>query len=170
MKKPDRVVTALVLTAALMLSLGAFGAAAEGATFEMPDGEGSVVVYDAEGVQPYNVTFDQRNATAAAYLDAVTYDPSDYSYTLATNYVPKKIRTAYSKPASVNIPTEAGRLIITDASGHVSWRTVEEGVQTVLDIADNMIWLLSCLESAKKAGIEMPAKEALPKTNFIRKE
>ena len=40
----------------------------------------------------------------------------------------------------------------------------------MLDIADNMIWLLSCLESAKKAGIEMPAKEALPKTNFIRKE
>ncbi len=44
----------------------------------------------------------------------------------------------------------------------------EEGVQTVKDIADNMIWLLRSLEAAKKTGVRMPEKEALPKTNFIR--
>lgn len=44
----------------------------------------------------------------------------------------------------------------------------EEGLQTVKDVADNMAWLMRCLECAKKAGIEMPEKDPLPKTNFVR--
>ena len=47
-------------------------------------------------------------------------------------------------------------------------RRDEEGVQTVKDIADNMVWLLRCLEAGRKAGIEMPEKGPLPKTHFIR--
>lgn len=47
-------------------------------------------------------------------------------------------------------------------------RRDEEGVQTLKDIADNMIWLLRCLEAGRKTGIEMPEKGPLPKTHFIR--
>lgn len=44
----------------------------------------------------------------------------------------------------------------------------EEGMQTMRILADNMAWLLKCIEYAKKAGIDKPAREAKIRTNFIR--
>ncbi len=44
----------------------------------------------------------------------------------------------------------------------------EEGVQTMKTLADNMVWLLKCIEAGKSAGIEQPQRETKIKTNFIR--
>ena len=44
----------------------------------------------------------------------------------------------------------------------------EEGIQTMTVLADNMAWLLKCIEAGKKAGINIPDREAKIRTNFIR--
>lgn len=43
-----------------------------------------------------------------------------------------------------------------------------EGLQTMRRLADNMAWLLGCIEAGKKAGIEPFAAEERIRTNFIR--
>ncbi len=43
----------------------------------------------------------------------------------------------------------------------------EEGLQTMRTLADNMAWLLRCIEAGKKAGIEIPEREPKLRTNFI---
>lgn len=44
----------------------------------------------------------------------------------------------------------------------------EEGIQTMRTLADNMLWLLSCIQAGKEKGIEHPLYEPKIKTNFIR--
>ncbi len=44
----------------------------------------------------------------------------------------------------------------------------EEGIQIMRVLADQMSWLLKCIEAGKQAGIEAPEGEAKIKTNFIR--
>ena len=44
----------------------------------------------------------------------------------------------------------------------------EEGIQTMRTLADNMAWLLQCIEAGKKKGVNLPQYEAKIKTNFIR--
>ncbi len=43
-----------------------------------------------------------------------------------------------------------------------------EGLQTMRNLADNMAWLLKCIESGKKNGINTPNNEKKYRTNFIR--
>lgn len=44
----------------------------------------------------------------------------------------------------------------------------EEGVQTIRILANNMSWLLKCIELGKQCGIAFPEPEPKIKTNFIR--
>lgn len=44
----------------------------------------------------------------------------------------------------------------------------EEGMQTMRTLANNMTWLLKCIEAGKNAGIEEPKNEKIIQTNFIR--
>ena len=43
-----------------------------------------------------------------------------------------------------------------------------EGMQTMRTLANNMAWLLKCINAGKKAGIELPKNETITRTNFIR--
>lgn len=43
-----------------------------------------------------------------------------------------------------------------------------EGLQTMRTLADNMAWLLKCIDCGKKNGIIVPEREAKIRTNFIR--
>ncbi len=43
-----------------------------------------------------------------------------------------------------------------------------EGLQTMRTLAENMAWLLKCIEAGKKAGVEDPVYEPFQATNFIR--
>ncbi len=43
-----------------------------------------------------------------------------------------------------------------------------EGLQTMRTLANNMAWLLKCIELGKQHGIELPAEEKRVATNFIR--
>ena len=43
-----------------------------------------------------------------------------------------------------------------------------EGLQTMRTLAENMAWLLRCIEAGKAAGVPAPQYEAPVKTNFIR--
>lgn len=43
-----------------------------------------------------------------------------------------------------------------------------EGLQTMRTLAQNVAWLLKCIEAGKEKGIEKPKYEAFTKTNFIR--
>ena len=44
----------------------------------------------------------------------------------------------------------------------------EEGMQTMRNLARNMIWMMRCIEAGKAAGIPYPATESGARTNFIR--
>lgn len=44
----------------------------------------------------------------------------------------------------------------------------EEGMQTMRTLGNNMAWLLKCIEQGKKVGIDIPKKEDVIKTNYIR--
>ena len=44
----------------------------------------------------------------------------------------------------------------------------EEGLQTMRSLANNMAWLLKCIELGKENGILFPEKEPPIRTNFIR--
>lgn len=44
----------------------------------------------------------------------------------------------------------------------------EEGLQTMRTLANNMAWLLKCIEAGKQAGITYPEREPMIRTNFIR--
>lgn len=44
----------------------------------------------------------------------------------------------------------------------------EEGMQTMRTLAQNMAWLLRCIEAGKRCGISMPQHEPKLRTNFIR--
>lgn len=46
-------------------------------------------------------------------------------------------------------------------------RRDEEGLQTMRTLGQNMAWLLKCIDSGKKAGIEMPVYEPRLWTHFI---
>ncbi len=43
-----------------------------------------------------------------------------------------------------------------------------EGVQTMRTLGNNMAWLLKCIEAGKNAGISLPEREPVIRTNFIR--
>jgi len=43
-----------------------------------------------------------------------------------------------------------------------------EGVQTMHNLANNMAWILKCIESAKEKNIPLPSLEFGTRTNFIR--
>lgn len=44
----------------------------------------------------------------------------------------------------------------------------EEGMQTMRTLANNMAWLLKCIEAGKEKGISFPEREPFVRTNFIR--
>lgn len=44
----------------------------------------------------------------------------------------------------------------------------EEGMQTMRTLANNMAWLLKCIEAGKKVGIKEPENEKIISTNFIK--
>ena len=44
----------------------------------------------------------------------------------------------------------------------------EEGLQTMRTLANNMAWLLKCIEAGKEKGITFPERETVISTNFIR--
>lgn len=44
----------------------------------------------------------------------------------------------------------------------------EEGIQTMTTLADNMAWLLKCIQAGRENGINIPEREAKIRTNFIR--
>ena len=43
-----------------------------------------------------------------------------------------------------------------------------EGLQTMRTLADNIAWILKCIDAGRKAGIEKPAREPRQATHFIR--
>lgn len=43
-----------------------------------------------------------------------------------------------------------------------------EGLQTVRNLANNMVWILKCIEIGKKAGLNAPQADMSAWTNFIR--
>lgn len=43
-----------------------------------------------------------------------------------------------------------------------------EGLQTMRTLAENMAWLLQCIQAGKDAGITFPKEEPRLRTNFIR--
>ena len=44
----------------------------------------------------------------------------------------------------------------------------EEGMQTMRRLAQNMAWLLKCIEAGREAGVPLPVAEKKVQTNLIR--
>ncbi len=47
-------------------------------------------------------------------------------------------------------------------------RQDEEGLQTMRALADNIAWLLKCIEAGRQAGVQRPVREPRKYTHFIR--
>ena len=47
-------------------------------------------------------------------------------------------------------------------------RQDQEGLQTMRALADNIAWILKCIEAGRKAGIGKPEREPRLRTHFIR--
>lgn len=47
-------------------------------------------------------------------------------------------------------------------------RSDEEGMQTMRNLAREMVWMIKCIDAGKKAGIDHPEPEETAVTNFIR--
>lgn len=45
----------------------------------------------------------------------------------------------------------------------------EEGMQTMRNLARNMIWMMQCFELGKKEGVQYPAIETEACTNFVKR-
>ncbi len=43
-----------------------------------------------------------------------------------------------------------------------------EGMQTMRTLANNIAWLIKCIDCAKKNGVELPEREISVRTNFIK--
>lgn len=46
----------------------------------------------------------------------------------------------------------------------------EEGMQTMRNLARNMIWMMRCFEEGRKSGVPYPATETSFTTNFIKRD
>ena len=44
----------------------------------------------------------------------------------------------------------------------------KEGLQTMRILGRNMAYMLKCLEAGQKAGVELPSREPVVFTNFVR--
>ena len=44
----------------------------------------------------------------------------------------------------------------------------KEGLQTMRNLAQNMAWLIKCINAGKEAGIDIPTAETGERTSFIR--
>ena len=44
----------------------------------------------------------------------------------------------------------------------------EEGMQTMRNLARNLLWMIQCIQAGKAAGIQPPQAERSARTNFIR--
>ena len=42
-----------------------------------------------------------------------------------------------------------------------------EGMQTMRTLGNNMAYMLKCIEAGRSAGVEVPVKEEIIRTNFI---
>jgi hypothetical protein len=47
-------------------------------------------------------------------------------------------------------------------------RQDKEGLQTMRRLAQNMAWMLKCIEAGRRAGVPEPVAEPWTPTNFIR--
>ena len=43
-----------------------------------------------------------------------------------------------------------------------------EGMQTMRNLARNLLWMIQCIQAGKAAGIQPPQAERSARTNFIR--
>ena len=124
------------------------------------------------------VYFASPNGTLLALLDRLFYSNLHTDWTMKVG-------------ASVSIARRAGTTTTMDALNKYFLKTNmpvvpshywsiahgtspdeviqdKEGMQTMRTLADNMAWLLKCIEAGKAAGINVPKLEAPVHTNFIR--
>ena len=47
-------------------------------------------------------------------------------------------------------------------------RQDQEGLQTMRALADNIAWILKCIDAGRKAGIDKPSREPRLRVNYIR--
>ena len=81
------------------------------------------------------VTYSQVNPVAAAYLAAVTYDPSDYSTSQIEQYAMQTTSYRKDQPAGVTVTVTDGELMATDALGAVLRKNVSAGTETLFNLA-----------------------------------
>ena len=79
---------------------------------------------------------------------------------------------ALNKYFGINEMISVGSTYWNEVHGLVASDAVfdEEGMQTMRNLAKNMIWIMRCLDSGKKNGIPLPDSSLTYHTNFIRHE
>lgn len=116
------------------------------------------------------------NAATCAFLDRLFYAKSSpYAGKLAACVVNCRRGGASASFDRINKYFTIARMPVVSSQywnsthGFVPADTKRdlEGLQTMRTLADNMAWLLKCIEAGRRAGIEMPKPERWIPTHFI---
>lgn len=86
------------------------------------------------GSEP-TILYAQSNAVAQAFVDEVTYDPSDYSTSQVADYVNRSTEYDKTHPLGVNINTPTGRIVVADSYSDIVYEEeVSAGTNTLYNI------------------------------------
>ena len=81
------------------------------------------------------IRYVQSNAVAQAFVDEVTYNPSDYSTSQVADYVNQSTSYDKTKPFGVDINTPSGRIVIADSYSDIVYEAeAEAGSNTLYNI------------------------------------
>ncbi len=122
------------------------------------------------------VHYASPNGTIISFLDRLFYAGRNFAFKPAAAVV--SARRA-GTTASIDVLNKYFTIAQMPVVSSSYWNMVHgftaqdveqdlEGLHTMKTLGRNMAWILKCLEVGKAAGIEPPAWEEIPRTNFIR--
>lgn len=122
------------------------------------------------------VYFANINGNLGSFLDRVFYAKKDFSGKPAAAVVSCRRGGAGSAFDRLNKYFTISSMPVVSSQywNAVHGNTPEEvkqdleGLQIMRTLANNMAWLLKCIDAGKKAGIELPEPEKRIATNYIR--
>ena len=106
----------------------------------------------------YSISYDSRTLEPGALFVALPGDKTD-----GHRYIHAALERGAAAVVCCTPPDQPGPWLTAEDTPKD-----EEGMQTMRNLAKNMIWMMRCFEAGKKAGVLYPDTEKQFCTNFIR--
>ncbi len=139
--------------------------------------EGIDLIHEADGlVIGAPVHYASAAGACSAFFDRVFYAKTSFAYKPAAAVVSCRRGGASATFDQLNKYFTISSMPVVSSQ---YWNSVHgntpnqvkqdlEGLQTMRTLADNLAWLLSCIEAGRQSGIPFPAPERRISTSFIR--